>query len=292
MEYLYTDESVASSEALLEKESEPRIESHEIWGRSLIVAVFLHFSFIGLYTAIFFLSWGTLQEFYAHGPHLIYDPVREARSYDTQIFDHSQVFFNYTPKPFSGLPGPELDAEWEDLLQYFNVRISEDEMRQLGKLDSNIPLPDGGYFGSLTVFHQLHCVYRLHQAIYPKFYWPNMTEEEAFLNLGHSEHCLDVIRQSLLCNADTSIMTMGWGTYQSAPLADTSNVHECVNWDSITRWAAPRTFDPFQPGYLVHPKLGPAYQNERAAKIGVAIESANPHYDSELIKSYLEFAAW
>ena len=40
----------------------------------------------------------------------------------------------------------------------FNVRISEDEMRQLGKLDNNIPLPDGGYFGSLTVFHQLHCV--------------------------------------------------------------------------------------------------------------------------------------
>ena len=42
----------------------------------------------------------------------------------------------------------------------FNVRISEDEIAQLGKLDNAIPLPDGGYFGSLTVFHQLHCVVR------------------------------------------------------------------------------------------------------------------------------------
>ena len=38
------------------------------------------------------------------------------------------------------------------------MRVTEDEMRKLGKLESGIPLPDGGYFGSLTVFHQLHCI--------------------------------------------------------------------------------------------------------------------------------------
>ena len=31
-------------------------------------------------------------------------------------------------------------------------------MRRLGKLDNGIALPDGGYFGSLTVHHQLHCI--------------------------------------------------------------------------------------------------------------------------------------
>ena len=46
----------------------------------------------------------------------------------------------------------------------FNIRISEDEMKRLGKLENAIALPDGGYFGSLTVYHQLHCVVSFHTA--------------------------------------------------------------------------------------------------------------------------------
>jgi hypothetical protein len=138
------------------------------------------------------------------------DPARGAVRYETQIFDHTQVFFNATPKPFSGVPDPRKEEAWEELLQNFNVRVTEEEMRRLGKLEDNLPLPDGGYFGSLTVFHQLHCIWRVQTALYPKYYWADLTEEEAFLNLGHSEHCLDVLRQSILCNADTSMITMKW----------------------------------------------------------------------------------
>ena len=43
---------------------------------------------------------------------------------------------------------------------------------------------------------------------------------------------------------------------QATPLADSSNVHECVSWDSISEWTRPRSFDPFQSGYLMHPTLG------------------------------------
>ena len=44
-------------------------------------------------------------------------PAREAIKFETQVFDHSQVFFNSTPKPYSGTPGPQLDDAWEGLLQ-------------------------------------------------------------------------------------------------------------------------------------------------------------------------------
>lgn len=138
------------------------------------------------------------------------DPARSAIKYETQVFDHSQVFFNYTPKPFSGVPSPEKEAAWDSLLKNFNLRLTESEMRSLGKMDDNLPLPDGGYFGSLTVFHQLHCIERVQKALYPKYYWADLNDEEAFLNLGHSEHCLDVLRQSIMCNADTSMITMKW----------------------------------------------------------------------------------
>ena len=145
-----------------------------------------------------------------HTPTLQKDPVRSAVRYEKQVFDHSQVFFNHTPKPYSGVPSPEKEAAWDELLRNFNIRVSEDEMRHLGKLEHGLPLPDGGYFGSLTVFHQLHCIWRLQKSLYPKYYWSDLSEDEAFLNLVHSEHCLDVMRQSILCNADTSIMTMRW----------------------------------------------------------------------------------
>ena len=43
-------------------------------------------------------------------------------------------------------------------------------MRRLGKLENGIPLPDGGYFGSLTVHHQLHCIvsHHLQMALQPE----------------------------------------------------------------------------------------------------------------------------
>ena len=133
-DYSYRDESVASQEALLEKDSKPWIQPKKTSNTSRIIAFFVHLSFIGLYTAIFLWSWHYIKDEYAHGPRLTYsefhssndtvytlltytDPAREAINYDTQIFDHSQVFFNITPKSFSGLPGPRKDEAWSDLLK-------------------------------------------------------------------------------------------------------------------------------------------------------------------------------
>ena len=92
---------------------------------------------------------------------------------------------------------------WNSLLHDFSLRISEDKMRRLAKLEHGLPLPDDGYLGSLTVFHQLHCIWRLQQTLYPKCHWTDLSDQDAFLNLGHSEHCLDAMRQNTMCNAET-----------------------------------------------------------------------------------------
>ena len=133
-DYAYRDESVASQEALLEKVPKPWVQPNRTSNILRVFALFVHIGFIGLYTAIFLWSWHYIKDEYAHGPRLTYsvsqlayntvyawltysDPAREAINYDTQIFDHTQVFFNVTPKPFGGLPGRQLDEAWEDLLQ-------------------------------------------------------------------------------------------------------------------------------------------------------------------------------
>ena len=229
--YNHYHTNVAAEEPLLEKDVEeaPYTVLPKAFRQSQRPNLGFHVVLVLLYTAVFVLSWLYMRYSYIHGPRLTYgehvllniaspcavansstDPVRSAIKYETQVFDHTQVFFNSTPKPYSGVPSPQKEAAWDDLLQNFNLRVTEDEMRHLGKLDDSLPLPDGGYFGSLTVFHQLHCIWRVQKALYPKYYLANLSEEEAFLNLGHSEHCLDVLRQSILCNADTSMITMKW----------------------------------------------------------------------------------
>ena len=41
-----------------------------------------------------------------------------------------------------------------------NIRISPETMRKLSREDEGIKLPDGNYYGSLMVFHHLHCLVR------------------------------------------------------------------------------------------------------------------------------------
>ena len=43
-----------------------------------------------------------------------------------------------------------------------NIRLSSDEMAAIdpNRVEETIALPDGGYFGILTVFHELHCLVR------------------------------------------------------------------------------------------------------------------------------------
>lgn len=53
------------------------------------------------------------------------------------------------------------------------------------------------------------------------------------------------------------------------PIAlDTGN-HQCVKWDKLDRWMEERSFDPFEPGLLSHPKFGDVYGEDRQGdKIG------------------------
>jgi len=58
-----------------------------------------------------------------------------------------------------------------------------------------------------------------------------LTEEVAH----HSAHCFDYLRQSLMCNADTSFEGKteagpGWGSK-----------HECTDYEALLKWANEKT---------------------------------------------------
>lgn len=156
-------------------------------------------------------------------------------------------------------------------------------MENLGRLDEGIMLPDGGYFGTLGVFHDLHCLVRVkvrmsscrgkenkccqsntyqrrvHHVLYRDHYFPDLTDEQRHLDDRHAAHCLNSLRQSIQCAGDVSLLTMKWVPYNREPTANFTGPHQCVNWDGIQDWAHDRVYDVMAPNVLVHPVLGPSY---------------------------------
>jgi hypothetical protein len=60
-------------------------------------------------------------------------------------------------------------------------------MDQFAHDDTLIKLSDGsGYWTTLSVFHGLHCVKRLHHYIHKGFYYQNLTDPEEQRLLEHT----------------------------------------------------------------------------------------------------------
>ncbi|KAL9052843.1 MAG: hypothetical protein Q9162_005142 [Coniocarpon cinnabarinum] len=108
----------------------------------------------------------------------------------------------------------------------------------------------GGFFrhpnlapkrSALSVFHQLHCLNGIRQgywALYDKATaGARVTEDDLPMmsSPSHIRHCIDLLRNALMCKADTTIEVKnetlggvtGFGTE-----------HRCVQWDVLMNWVS------------------------------------------------------
>jgi hypothetical protein len=60
------------------------------------------------------------------------------------------------------------------------------------------------------------------------------------LSMTHMDHCIDSIRQSLMCSNDVTPIPYAWYTKFEAVLPTTGIVHMCRDFDSIRDWARQR----------------------------------------------------
>ncbi|KAJ6201205.1 hypothetical protein J3E72DRAFT_182111, partial [Bipolaris maydis] len=94
----------------------------------------------------------------------------------------------------------------------------------------------------LDVFHSLHCLYRIQQALHPEKYQEMITPNES-LNThpnppwhDHIDHCFDHIRQSLQCHSD--LTPMEWERKSDKLILRTETPHTCRDFGKIWKWAA------------------------------------------------------
>ncbi|KAL2063094.1 hypothetical protein VTL71DRAFT_6166 [Oculimacula yallundae] len=176
--------------------------------------------------------------------------------------------------PYFVEPSPEVDENWHKLFRSQNIGIKAELMREMGREGEGILLPDGTYYASIMVFHHLHCIRltlpllqkNIYHALNPEYYGlDNMTPAKKEKWADHTSHCLHMLKEAILCQADTTPITMLWHDDFYRPIANMTSPHECVNWDRLMEWVEPHAVDLAQEGYLVHPKTGPVVEDGHLA---------------------------
>ncbi|KAF2019508.1 hypothetical protein BU24DRAFT_459176 [Aaosphaeria arxii CBS 175.79] len=167
--------------------------------------------------------------------------------YKIQFKDRPEWSMGHYGSGFNAPPSDELDDLWEDLLEAKNIRISPEEVRSLDtNLTHKVRVNDGDYVGVIGAYHQLHCLNIIRRLIHWDYYGPRMSEEEreSFLwKQHHSDHCLEVFRQSIMCHAYPSFYLGEWVAdsheFPNIELMAQGST-KCVDWDSLDTWARKR----------------------------------------------------
>lgn len=106
-------------------------------------------------------------------------------SRDTSVTFTDDVYHGNS-SPYVGLPSDEQDERWEQLYHQY-VTIDEKQTQ-------------------LSVYHQMWCLDFLRKMSTPYFYFPGTEIEELGRLETQQQHCIDQLRQYVMCNADITEM--------------------------------------------------------------------------------------
>ncbi|KAI8627966.1 hypothetical protein F5Y19DRAFT_160058 [Xylariaceae sp. FL1651] len=176
----------------------------------------------------------------------LYSPVNHLVEYVPRKFQRGR---GEDKTPYQGWPSDEIDRQWEE--SYSAGMLSVIDAKTAGLLPENterLPLEgrEGEYIITLDVFHQMHCLDIIRMSLYrdrydKHFYFPNGTVDHC--KWLHVDHCLDQVRQALICNADVSVVYFAWSDIVQGLCPHVENKHTCRNYDKILDWAKDRTIN-------------------------------------------------
>ncbi|CAF9929509.1 MAG: hypothetical protein GOMPHAMPRED_005427 [Gomphillus americanus] len=141
--------------------------------------------------------------------------------------------------------GPRSADLWNSVLGNKGFVLINDWKRYGLKDGIGSKVPGAGIYG-ISATHQFHCIVDAFTGLaiqdpkYVKELWvsPNFAQKPAF-KPRHIFHCLDYLRQTVMCNADT---TMEWRSADDPFHIDGYGPpHQCKNWDEVVQWLGANT---------------------------------------------------
>ncbi|KAF7345275.1 hypothetical protein MSAN_01904200 [Mycena sanguinolenta] len=181
---------------------------------------------------------------------VLYSPALSAVENEVKVY---HLGFPGDLSPFQIPSSPELDLMWSDLYNYGVSRITKEEAARLPNKTHAIPGDPGHYIAELDVFHNIHCLNKVRMALDPDCYpdWRISTSNNYIPTQDateHISHCIDWLRQSIMCHVDTSVIVWQWDSQANESRVKGNVAHTCRKFDKITEWAKERvlvkTYDP------------------------------------------------
>ncbi|KAF2262555.1 hypothetical protein CC78DRAFT_606068 [Lojkania enalia] len=168
--------------------------------------------------------------------------------------------FNRSSSAFKGPPSKAVDEAWSRIVPLGAMRIPEEIYRELNASKHAVRVPSkagGGRMALFEAIHLLHCVKSLWEATYPEYYTSqyqlSLDNPEEWHE--HIDHCADMLRQKLMCDADATLITYNWIKDHYAPHPNFNVQHKCRNYDDLIQVAAEHMIDGklFSNGWILRP---------------------------------------
>ncbi|TGJ81430.1 hypothetical protein E0Z10_g7340 [Xylaria hypoxylon] len=123
---------------------------------------------------------------------------------------------------FFGAPGTKADMAWNRVLDTGLMRLTADQASRLGDETAREWNTTDSYVGILGTFHQLHCLSRLRYTLF----FPDRYEEFDGDRLAnkHILHCIEYLRQIIMCLGDVTIEPVGWNETTLSYIAEKHEV--------------------------------------------------------------------
>lgn len=94
----------------------------------------------------------------------------------------------------------------------------------------------------------------------------------------HLAHCVDILLQSLQCNANTEVLTLSWMHNRTMPWPDFSLNRKCRDFDALVEWNKENSVDIYKFGNMTAPKNAykwPYPMNTKAFELDI---TTDPEY--------------
>lgn len=147
--------------------------------------------------------------------------------------------------PYNQHPSDKTDKLWEDLVDTGAMFPISPEMFAAVNDSPETGVtythdPQGRYVATLASTHQVHCVDALRKGLWFHYKHYKAKNDPIFMDADppekHLMHCVEMLRNAVMCSGDVSLVTYNWKKGHPGPKASFKSLHSCAKWDKIAEW--------------------------------------------------------
>ncbi|KAI1457008.1 hypothetical protein F4805DRAFT_203833 [Annulohypoxylon moriforme] len=197
---------------------------------------------------LYFVTWA---KYTGHNECLkatsMYSPVLDEVDMPlTNTLLNGSLWLGENPPIWRSIPNSkEVEEIWENFEHVKPIALTGEQIVAMGKDPATVAkfnddywgLGDDAYVGALDLFHQVHCLNVLRHEAFR--YWNREGERVPKWNdihWIHIQHCVGMMMEHTLCNADAGFLTYNWMEHEKYPFPDMSVQKQCRDWHRLVEY--------------------------------------------------------